>query len=315
MRGAKEELPTVMTDSERKEQSQNGSKVSTEAQELARHAQTKHGQQAQIATKATIETKAEHKNTQAAPQATTETTTKLPPGAVGSQLGFDIFHGDVYGSYPDFKTLSGNGMKFMFAKAIEGTTYIDQTFEKNFTDAKQAGLVRGAYDFFHPEMDAAAQAQAFLKTLPPLQKGDLVALDLEGDNWSKVPKEKRIDGVLTWLNIVEKDLNITPIIYMSKDFASETFGQDADKIKDYPLWEAEYKVDSPTVPAPFPREIIWQFSETATIQGLGGHKNDYNALNPKVNLASLSTALRTKASRHISQRASAAATATSSKSQ
>jgi lysozyme len=288
MWGAKQEQLRVQpAEASTKDQSQAGSAASNEAQDLAKSAQAKQRQ----------------KTPRPAPKLAPEVASQLPPGAAGLQLGFDVFHGDVYGSYPNFSQLKANGMRFMFAKAIEGTSSLDKTFEKNFASAKKAGLICGAYDFFHPEEDATKQAQAFLKTLPALQKGDLVALDLEGDNWQKVPQADRIKGVMTWLNIVEKELNITPIVYMNKTFAGETFGKDAEQLRDYPLWEAEYKVNNPTVPPPFTNEAIWQFSETGTFPGLGGHQNDLNVYSGKVKLSNLSRSLRVKASQNIPQRA------------
>jgi GH25 family lysozyme M1 (1,4-beta-N-acetylmuramidase) len=211
-----------------------------------------------------------------------------------------VYHGDDHGSLPNFNELKKNGVQFMFVKATQGQT-VDPELDFNWNGAKNAGMIVGAYDFYEPTKDAATQAQTFLKALPPLRKGDLVALDLEedpnkADSWSKVPQADRIKGVLTWLNIVEKQLNIVPIIYSSRDFIGDTFGKDAAALKDYPFWLAEYNVPRPTVRPPFANADWWQFTETGTFPGLAGHQNDLNVYLGSTPLPSLATSLRLKES-------------------
>ena len=222
----------------------------------------------------------------------------LPPGAVGHPLGFDVYHQDDHNGSPDFALLKKSGMQFMFAKATQGSI-VDPMLEFNWNGAKRAGMIVGAYDFFEPTKDPLQQAQTFLKALPPLKKGDLVALDLEedpnkADSWSKVPHAERIKRVQTWLNAVEKELNIVPIIYASKDFLNDTFGKDAAALKDYPFWLAEYKVDRPQVQPPFTKADYWQFTETGTFPGLSGNQNDLNVYLGSTPLPQLARSLRIK---------------------
>jgi GH25 family lysozyme M1 (1,4-beta-N-acetylmuramidase) len=292
MRGAKHEQPTGQDTGTNTDPGTDGSRAAVEAQELAR----RHAEEL-------AKRNAHGTRTQIAPHATQDAMTKFPPGAVGLPFGIDVYHGDNIGSLPDWNKVKAAGATFSFAKAIEGITVLDAKFQDNFSGAKKAGLVTGAYDFYNPQDDGAAQAKAFLKTLPALRKGDLVALDLEGDKWKQVPQADRIKGVLAWLNTVEKELNITPIVYMSRGFVSETFGADADKLKNYPLWEAEYKVDRPTVPPPFTKPYMWQFTETEkNFPGLAGN-SDVNVYMGDVPLQKLSTSLRVNASRNIYHRA------------
>jgi GH25 family lysozyme M1 (1,4-beta-N-acetylmuramidase) len=296
MRGAKHLQPTDEdTAGTNSNSSVDGHRAAIEAQELARrHAEERAKHDAHA------------RGRQIAPQVAPvppEAMTKFPPGAIGLPFGTDVYHGDNIGNLPDWNKVKAAGATFMFAKAIEGITATDPKFLDNFSGAKKAGLVTGAYDFYNPKDDGTAQAKAFLKTLPALHKGDLVALDLEGDNWKQVPKADRIKGVLNWLNTVEKELNLTPIVYMSRGFVNETFGADAEKLKNYPLWEAEYKVDRPTVPAPFAKDFMWQFTETEkNFPGLAGNA-DMNVYMGDVPLQNLSTSLRVNASRSIYHRA------------
>lgn len=62
---------------------------------------------------------------------------------------------------------------FAFIKATEGVTLEDKAFASNWTGARTAGVLRGAYHFFHPSADPIKQAEFFLSTvvtceLPPV---------------------------------------------------------------------------------------------------------------------------------------------------
>ena len=62
---------------------------------------------------------------------------------------------------------------FAFIKATEGTNLEDKSFASNWSGAQNAGLLRGAYHFFHPSVDPIDQAEFFLSTvvtceLPPV---------------------------------------------------------------------------------------------------------------------------------------------------
>jgi lysozyme len=73
------------------------------------------------------------------------------------------------------------GDSFGFAKATEGLDWQAQTFAANWANLKAAGIPRGAYHFFHPELDAVAQAQFFLSVVQPLglEPGDMLVVDSE----------------------------------------------------------------------------------------------------------------------------------------
>jgi GH25 family lysozyme M1 (1,4-beta-N-acetylmuramidase) len=70
---------------------------------------------------------------------------------------------------------------FGFAKATEGTGWTDPTFAANWAALKAAGKPRGAYHFFHPELNAVAQANFFLSVVDAhgLGQGDMLVIDCE----------------------------------------------------------------------------------------------------------------------------------------
>ncbi|MBS3817340.1 MAG: amidase domain-containing protein, partial [Candidatus Thermoplasmatota archaeon] len=61
--------------------------------------------------------------------------------------GIDVSHwqGDI-----DWNSVYGDGYRFAFCKATEGTSYVDDTFTTNMDNGTDAGVYMGPYHFAHP---------------------------------------------------------------------------------------------------------------------------------------------------------------------
>jgi lysozyme len=167
--------------------------------------------------------------------------------------GIDVYHGDNGGNAIDWNAVKQAGISFAFAKATESTDFTDSMFQANWSGMKAAGIVRGAYHFFHADVDPVAQAQFFLSTVGPLSPGDLLVLDLETTNG-------QTDSVVeahaaTFLDTVKASSGVTPFLYTSPLFLS-SYAQ----LGAYPLWIAHYGVSCPMVPAPWTTYVFWQSS-------------------------------------------------------
>ena len=81
-----------------------------------------------------------------------------PPGV----KGVDVSH---WNGAPNFDSLRGHGMEFVFSKASQGTWLQDETFLRNTQEARAAGLLPGAYHFFDYNKGGKEQARHFLATL------------------------------------------------------------------------------------------------------------------------------------------------------
>ena len=76
--------------------------------------------------------------------------------------GIDVSH---FQGTVNWQEVKQAGMKFAFAKATEGQSYVDSLFTNNWTNIKAAGLLRGAYHFFDAGVDGNSQAHHFLETV------------------------------------------------------------------------------------------------------------------------------------------------------
>ena len=187
----------------------------------------------------------------------------------------------------DWPKVRAAGQRYVFAKATEGDFYSDPTFDDNWTGAKAAGLLRGAYHFFHPNADAKKQATKFIDYVKSMKDdGELApVLDLEThDNQSK---DKIIARAKTWLDLVEAAFGKKPIMYSGQyflqDYFSEVGGGPPPWAKDYPLWLAQYPNQyvpgmQPTLPRGWFKWTFWQYSEKGQVNGINA-KVDLNLFN------------------------------------
>jgi lysozyme len=171
--------------------------------------------------------------------------------------GIDVSH---YQGRIDWRAVAGDGIGFAYVKATEGATFVDPTFARNWRDAGEAGIARGAYHRFRAGRDALAQARHFL-AVAPLSNGDLPAV-LDVESTDGVSDARLVRGVRTWLAEVERRTGKRPIVYTKPGFRRAHLGTALD---DHPLWIAEYGVDAPSVdPWHF-----WQHSERGRVAGIG----------------------------------------------
>jgi lysozyme len=172
----------------------------------------------------------------------------------------------------DWGALTASGIEFCFIKASEGAHDVDASFQQHWDGAGTAGLVRGAYHFFRPQIPVSIQADLFAKTIGPLQPGDLgPALDLEGTaGWVDIPPASRVSLALNMLGALETRFHATPIVYMSPWFATEMLKSHAGLAR-FPIWIAEYtQAQVPAIPKPWSSWTFWQHSQSGNVPGIAG---------------------------------------------
>ena len=187
----------------------------------------------------------------------------------------------------DWPKVRATGQRFVFAKATEGDSYADPTFDDNWRGAKSAGLLRGAYHFFHCNIDPKKQANKFIDYVKSMNDdGELPpVLDLETNDGQT--KDKIISRVKSWLDIVENAFSRKPIIYSRayflQDYLSEVGGGPPSWARDYPLWLAQYpnvyvEGSQPALPRGWFQWTFWQYSQTGRVNGINA-KVDLNVFN------------------------------------
>lgn len=188
--------------------------------------------------------------------------------------GIDVSYWD---SGIDWPKVRATGQRYVFIKATEGETYSDPTFPGNWSGAKTAGFLRGAYCFFHPNLDPVKQATRFISAIKATKDNSELphVLDLEAHD--NQPKARIIARAKIWLDAVEAEFGKKPIIYSGQyflqDYFSETGGGPPAWAKDYPLWLAQYPTQyspgmMPVLPKGWFKWIFWQYTDKGVVNGI-----------------------------------------------
>lgn len=195
--------------------------------------------------------------------------------------GYDIHGIDVshYQEEIDWKavseaTVGENMIYFAFIRATMGEKRRDKRFEENFDEAKQKGIIRGAYHYFDPTESAEKQAKHFLSVVR-LESGDLPPV-LDYEVTKKLTAEEIRRGALTWLRIVEKKTGVKPILYTYLKFKQDYFN--TKEFDAYPFWIAHYSFEHQNEPAYGGEWKFWQHTEKGRLEGIRGEvdMNVYN---------------------------------------
>jgi GH25 family lysozyme M1 (1,4-beta-N-acetylmuramidase) len=166
-------------------------------------------------------------------------------------LGFDINqdNGDRTEGLTEFKALKTAGKAFGIEKIAQGA--MDVTFDVRYPLIRDAGMIRGSYDFFAP-IDVEDQIQFVVDHVKRLTPGDLApAIDLEDQSavldgkyqYSAGMKGRQalFDDVSKWLTAVETRLGRPPIVYTGvlwrEQFSTANF-PNLPNMDIFPLWTA-----------------------------------------------------------------------------
>lgn len=187
-----------------------------------------------------------------------------PAWPVGhSVYGVDVSH---YQKEIDWLQVRENEVSFAFVKATEGRSLKDKHFQENWEGAGAAGIIRGAYHFYLPNLQPEVQAENFISTVK-LSPGDLPpVLDVEVRGRKPVAQLRK--DLKVWLEKVEKTYGVKPIIYTGSNFYQEYL---AGHFDEYHLWIAHYKVPKLKLEKSEKLKLgFWQYTDVGAIKGIKG---------------------------------------------
>ena len=187
--------------------------------------------------------------------------------------GIDISHYQEQVNWGQLRNASigDASVSFVFIKATEGETLIDDNFRSNFANAKQNDIIRGAYHFFVPGIDPRSQADFFLKIVQ-LEPGDLPPV-LDVEKKGNLTSEQLRRDVKAWLDIAEEAYGVKPILYTNYDFKLKYLN--TPEFDAYPYWIAHYYVNELKYKGKW---AFWQHTDCGKVSGIDG-KVDCNIFN------------------------------------
>ena len=206
-------------------------------------------------------------------------------------LGTNDVRGADISSYQvnvDMAKLKEQGIQFIYIKATEGSSHQDEFFKQNWQNAKNAGLLSGAYHFFSFESAGITQAQNFIDAIGNSLEGRLlpvVDVELYGSHIDNLPNQENVARELkSFLDTLESQYNVKPILYAQKDFYDKYLATD---FSSYPRW-----IRDVYVPANWRNGkdwLIWQYNDRGRLDGYSGGEKyiDLDVLNPNKTLDDL----------------------------
>lgn len=149
---------------------------------------------------------------------------------------------------------------FVYCKATEGSTHVDSQWEINRTILNELGIANGAYHFLSSKKLPRPQVTHFLNywkkrevDLPPV-------LDVELEGYSDDDLRAKMT---IWLDEVEKQTGMRPIIYTSLHFFETKF---KDYFPNHKFWIATYTQEPKCINDK--RIIHWQYTEQGSLPGI-----------------------------------------------
>jgi lysozyme len=214
----------------------------------------------------------------------------LPASAGAKGLrGIDVsrFQGVI-----GWKQVGETNLRFAFLQASRGSggdclvapdeCGADQTYERNYRNAKAVGLRVGAYHRAFasgrtPQAareDARIEANLFIAVVGKVRSADLrPAIDVETP-FDDMTEASLRAWIKAWNSRVEKKLGQKPIIYTNASSWSATGDTTSFADLGHPLWVANFDVRKPLVPASNwggNGWEIWQFTSSGKVRGIEGN--------------------------------------------
>ncbi|MDD2634078.1 MAG: glycoside hydrolase family 25 protein [Bacteroidales bacterium] len=193
-----------------------------------------------------------------------------------SVFGIDVSHYQTNINWE--KLLKTHKIDFVIVRATMGHNKTDSKFLKNWKALNNAKIIKGAYHYYRPDENSTVQAKNYIKNVE-LKAGDLPpVLDIE--KYSRVQSINSLKaGLLNWLEIVEKQYGVTPILYTYHNFYVSTIKKDK-RFDKYPVWIAWYNVkQNPN--SVLSDWVFWQFTDKGILEGIEGDV-DINVFNGKI---------------------------------
>lgn len=188
--------------------------------------------------------------------------------------GIDVSH---HQNAIDWRQVAQDGVTFAYIKATEGNDYRDRRFLENWTEAKTAGVTRGAYHFYSLCRPASTQAKNFMALVP--RDADMLApvIDLEfGGNCSARPAGDEVKtNLAVFSDAVFAAYDMRPVLYVTNEFLAAYGGV---LPANSGLW---LRSIAWTPRAPGRSWIFWQYHNRGRVRGIEGPV-DRNVFNGSV---------------------------------
>lgn len=174
--------------------------------------------------------------------------------------GLDLSHyqGDVF-----WEAVGANSkMQYVYIKATEGATNIDERYAENIVLAHRHGLKVGSYHFFRVNAGLEEQLENFKSQCRPGDQDLIPMIDIESAGG--LPAGQFCDSLLLFLDMVEEAYKQKPLLYTFTNFYNKYLQGKLDR---YQIMIAQYTESEPQL-ADGRDYIMWQYTAKGVINGI-----------------------------------------------
>lgn len=177
--------------------------------------------------------------------------------------GMDVSH---YQGMIDWKTVAQEGhLGYVYLKATEGASLVDDTYEYNLREARKNGLKVGSYHFFRAQVSQDEQLENMFSTIRAKDQDLLPIIDVEHMN--RVSHGTFVERLHRFMEAVTRHYGRRPILYTFVNFYNRYLqGEGFDK---YPLMIAFYRDAQPEL-NDGRQYVIWQYTAQGSMPGVDG---------------------------------------------
>lgn len=186
----------------------------------------------------------------------------FPPSSTPVLRGIDVsaWQGEI-----DWQAVAASGIEIAILRSSEGSSVIDAQFERNYADAKAAGIAVGFYHFMTastPE-EAVEQADFFLRVIEGKVPECLLALDVGADG--SMSGRQLTENALAFMERVQIQSGLRIMLYTDAYAARARYGVELAK---YPIWVANYGVSEPEANGKWTSWVGFQYGDTGKVPGI-----------------------------------------------
>ena len=184
--------------------------------------------------------------------------------------GIDVskWQGDI-----DWHAAKKGGVHFAWIKATEGGDHYDDRFLTNWTNARAAGVPRGAYHFYYFCRPVEEQI-SWVKQIVPVDPTALpLVLDMEWNAHSKTcrhrpDRETILRDMRHFLDEMEKHYGKRPVIYSSVDFHRDRM---VGQLKNEEFWLRSVAAHPTRAYIGRDDWVFWQYTAEGRVPGIKGN--------------------------------------------
>lgn len=161
--------------------------------------------------------------------------------------------------------IGGAMLKTVSTNKSFGGIYIDQQFERNYSECKRLGIPVGVYYYTYAQDQATADKElAKLKEALTGKTFELpIAVDVE-DNKLKPLSASALSNLVAYAANTIESWGMYAMVYTYTYYANTEL--DMDRLAAYDLWIADYRGQRPAR-----SHGMWQYTSKATVSGISGN--------------------------------------------